>query len=360
VPVLWFDEVWRILINVQDKETLFFVAIAIYAGLHQAEICRLDWKHHILRDANGEPTKIYVSPGMDEKKQVLREGRYVTIRYPLNKILMLAKDPTGRVVNHLRTRTIKLSPLLRRLQIIWSQSIMRHTYTSYLHGAGVSLEKVADEIGDNLATVMKHYLRHLPDFIAELLWTLPIDLAFFAPLPLERRFWDRQLPLMELALPGVDVQAMVRGELVPAARPQGPHAWQIVPLQLKPPADARATRVKRSFLQMARSVWPPDDEFQVMLFDMTQEKVARLIKHSEKAVSAYAIRNGFERPSAKDRRRKKAGLEVHEPEAVKQARQRLEQQRAAIAGSVVATEPAQKAASETARPDSDESNPRGA
>jgi integrase len=310
VTVLSFTDIWRLLVNLQDLESVFFVALGVFAGLHGEEILRLNWEDITWRV--GLAIQILVAPGNGKNKGNKRIAQHVAVRHPLNLILALGKGRTGRIVSRRFTRQDKVTPIVNRLQIAWDESIMRHSFASNLFGIGFGFPEVAKEMRNTEAVLRKHYYAPIPLPVAEQYWTLPVDLAIFATLPLKKRFWNWCAPLRQFPLP-----------------PQDGAPTEYPPFPPTPTAPQKSG-VKKNRTRIA---WPDDLEMLVLLWEKPQRLIARDLQTRSTSVSAHAKARGLKSPSSNYWFLASHGLSADVPEVVIKARAELlaRQQAAAVA-----------------------------
>jgi len=311
IAILWPAQVWTLLANLQDLDTVFYVALGVYAGLHTTEILKLDWDVDLV-EKNGEFTQIFIASGQGkEDPKAPREGKFVKIRYPLNQILALGKGREGKIVTNGNVWGRKMRRLLKRLGILWSPSIMRHTTATFLNGIGVPLTEVADQLRDRLATVLKYYIRQLSNPDSEPMWTLPFEVSEFAKLKDRVREWDRRCQL-KIYQPNGTVVIEPALPAVPASPPK--------PTVPASPPKPRAPRKRHPF-----RVWPEDPEFQVMLFEKTHEEIAAVIGCVHQNISYHAKVGGFDKPRHVNYWYDlKKGLPVKRPESYYKAKAQVE------------------------------------
>jgi hypothetical protein len=249
--ILWAEQVWNLLLNAQDLESVWFVAIGVFAGLHETAILRLDWEHDIIEWDGQGPTKIYIAPGKEKETQGAREGRDITIQSPLKEILALGKGRTGSVITNKKIWYTKIRPLVQRLGILWKQSIMRHTCASLLKALGVALKDVADQLGDREGTVKRYYLQYIPPDKVKPFQTPPVDLSRFAKLPPRLREWDWRRPLLEVTF-------SENGQPSLSIRPPEETA-PLCPKKSAPAPNGASRKRGR------RVGWPPDEVMRVLV-----------------------------------------------------------------------------------------------
>lgn len=299
--VLAFISIWRILLNLQDLETLFAVALGVYAGLHESEILRLVWEYDIVW-RKGRPVQIFVASGKGKDKSGKRLGQYVKVRHPLDKILALGKGRTGRIVTRASSFRLHLARIVKRLAIIWDESIMRHSFASNLFGIGFGFEQVAKQMRNTVTVLRRHYYAPIPEPEARRFWSSPVEISFFAKLPWLKRNWDQNAPLNNLTTVGDGFVVTTD----PPTRADGQ-------------ADKKRVLTKRE----APIIWPDDLEFFVLLWDKSQAQIAKELQCRATTVSAHAANLGLRRPPPGHWYRLKQGISAEIPEAVLKAREAL-------------------------------------
>jgi hypothetical protein len=301
-PVLSFRDVWRMAVNLQDLESLWFFAIAVFAGLHQSEILRLVWENDIKWDGR-RPLQIFIASGKGKDKHGNRMGAYVDIRHPLDTILGLGCGRTGRIVHHKSLRQEKLSPLAQRLKIQWAESIMRHTFVSNFFGLGFSFEDVARQTRNTVTILKRHYYAPISKQDALRFFSLPIGMDRIEKLPFQRRFWNwKQLEEFDILPDGTtSITQAPTGQTAGPSRPS------------QPLLKKREQRI----------AWPDDLELQVALWEKSQEQIGRELNCRQTTVSGHALRRGLVTPKSDYLLRLKHGLPVEIPEAVVKARKTL-------------------------------------
>lgn len=295
-PVLSFCDVWRILINLQDLESVWFFALAVFAGLHQSEILRLEWEADIV----WESKQIFIASGKGKDKHGNRMGAFVNILHPLDMILGLGRGRTGKIVSRKQIRQDKITAIAHALNVAWVESIMRHSFISYLLGLGYSFDQVSRQARNTVAVLKRHYYAPIPKLEAQRFFSLPIPFELIAQLPIHRRFWDwKSIKKFEM-------------------RPDGTGLVVAVP---QPPEAPRAKRVLKK--RQARIVWPDDLELQVMLWEKSRKQIAIELNCRATTVSERAIKRGLLRPKPGHFERLKHGGSVEIPEAILKAREAL-------------------------------------
>jgi hypothetical protein len=202
-----------------------------------------------------------------------------------------------------------------------------------------------------------YYIRQLPRPEAEPMWSLPMDVSTFAALPSRHRLWDWKAPLKTftpagtlVSEPVIDIATSATPELAEGqTHPTGEAAGQIpesiemaagdaVTAEpgdgdavdgLHPKAKGEALAIQPTTGSPKRKrkgnyAWPPDMEFQVLLWDQTQKEIAAALGCRQTSVSARAIRLGLDIPKPEYWRLKNLGVPVEVPESVTRARAILE------------------------------------
>jgi len=338
VVVLAFLDIWRILINVQDLETVFFFALAVFAGLHQSEILKLDWGDIKWDGRRG--IEILIPPNVGKNRGKKPEGRYAEVQRPLDQILRLGKGRTGKIVSNTKTMKNKISRLAKRLGIKWQPSIMRHTFASFLLGKGKTEEEVAKLIGDLVSTLRRHYIRPMSKQESRVYASLPVKTEIFEDLDDRLREWDWEGPLKELRPqrdrgPGkpewriVTPRSSVPGAgSKPLLASNGKDSRSEHKTEHNQPPLAVSTQSEYSgHVEPRRRAdqlyWPPYDQFVVLVWEITQKHIALKLGCSQEAVSLHIRKLKIERPPSEYWRKLRKGEEVEVPEFVKQARQRV-------------------------------------
>ncbi len=118
IAIFWPWEVWTILANLQNLETVWYVSLGVYAGLHTTEIRRLVWENVTWDpDHPDNPKQIQIPSGKGKDSHGAGDTKYIDVVYPLTEILRLGKGRSGAIVSNNSTWESKLQPLLARLQI---------------------------------------------------------------------------------------------------------------------------------------------------------------------------------------------------------------------------------------------------
>jgi integrase len=307
-PVLAFEDVWRLFVNLQDLETVWFFALAVFAGLHQSEILRLVWENDIIWK-DGKPIQVFIASGNGKDKHGKRMGAFVKVQGPLSPILALGRGRTGKIVLRGSLQQEKLAVFARRLNIAWAESIMRHTFASNLLASGWTFESVAGQLRNTVTILKRHYYAPLSELEVEWCFRLPIAIDRFAKLPFQKRFWNWD--------------QFYEFKLLPFGTP----AIKEVPADPSTTAEKKRELKKRE----ARIVWPDPLELQVMLWDKSQAVIARGLKCRHTTVSRHAAVLKLKVPDPGHWMRVKHGIPVEIPEEILKAREALERRKKADA-----------------------------
>lgn len=296
-PVLSWRNVWRMLINLRDLESVWFYGLAVFVGLHQTEILRLVWEYDIKWDG-GFPTQVFIASGKGKDKHGNRLGVWIDIREPLRSILALGQGRTGKIIRRKNLRQEKLTRLANLLGIVWDESIMRHTFVSNLFGLGLSYEEVARQARHTVTVLKRHYYAPIAKSDAQQFFSLPIDILWIANLPWQLRNWDWNT-LNEFVVGSDNTASIQPGAVVPTV----------------PVVRTRISRRRQKPI-----AWPSDLELQVALWDRSQEQIAHELHCRQTTVSSYAKKRGLVSPKSDYLVRLKNNLPVEIPEAVLKAR----------------------------------------
>jgi hypothetical protein len=291
--------VWRLLINLQDLESVWFFAMGVFAGLHQTEMLRLVWEYDI--KWNGKlPTQIFIASGKGKDKHGKRLGSYVDIKPPLARLLAVGKGRTGKIFKRKHLRQDKLTPFAKALGIEWDESIMRHTFISNLFGEGCTIEEVCRQARCTVAVIRRHYYAPIEKLEAERFFAPPIDFEPIVKLPLYERNWDWK-SLQE-------IQVMPEGNL----------KITMVAASVLPPRS-RKPRMKR----MIPINWPDDLKLQVLIWEVPMSKIGQTLNCKKNVVSAHARKRKLVIPPSYYFTRLKYKLPVEIPATVIKAREAL-------------------------------------
>ena len=124
-----------------------YASILLFAGLRPSEAKQLDWK-----DINNRPGYIYVRSNKTGK------NRYVEIQENLRQWLKPLMRESGPITY--KTADTILAQQALDLGIVdksWPNDVCRHSYASYRLAIIESRNQLADELGDSVAVVNKHY-----------------------------------------------------------------------------------------------------------------------------------------------------------------------------------------------------------
>lgn len=162
---IWVGDQWR---DVDDAERLpriyRFVVAAYFTASRPTAIEQLKWSEQI----NLEGDRIRLNP--PGRRQTRKRRPVVPIATVLRQVLERAErerksdwylDTPGKIERSHETLSSRLG-IKELTPYVW-----RHTRATHLVEAGVSLEKVAALLGDNIATVERNYLHLKPDYLAD-------------------------------------------------------------------------------------------------------------------------------------------------------------------------------------------------
>ena len=135
------------LVNECRDDLRVYASILLFAGLRPSEAKQLDWK-----DINTRPGYIYVRSNKTGK------NRYVEIQKNLSQWLEPFMQESGPITY--KTADTILAQEAIDLEIVdksWPNDVCRHSYASYRLAIIESRNHLADELGDSVAVVNKHY-----------------------------------------------------------------------------------------------------------------------------------------------------------------------------------------------------------
>jgi hypothetical protein len=301
-PILVFRDVWRIIINLQDLESVWFFAIELFAGLLKTEILRLDWEYDIVWEEN-RPVRLFVASENSKETHGGRTGQFVDIRFPLNKILALGYGRAGKICLRKNLADEKLARLAARLKTPWDGNIIRRTFASNLLGLGFGVEEVARNLRHPVTGLRPQYL---PKPEAQQFFTLPLGMDHFANLPRQERFWKWG------SLHDIEVQSDGTSTIIPIKDEPLPDS-----------AEGRQGRPKRVLKKREKRIEWDDLQLQVALWEKTQSDIGRELGCRQTTVSQHVTTRHLLRPKSDYFERLKHGLPVEIPEVVIKAREAL-------------------------------------
>jgi integrase len=148
------DEMAKILAHCTDR-FLPFVVIGAFAGLRSAEIERLDWEDIRLDDS--EPhIEVKESVGDSQNKT----GRRIVPVLPvLDAWLrpMMPKEGKGKL--SVNWPYFSIEYLAKRAGVTWKKNALRHSFISYRVAVTKNAAQVAEEAGNSVQMIKKHYLK---------------------------------------------------------------------------------------------------------------------------------------------------------------------------------------------------------
>jgi integrase len=157
-----------------------YLAISLFAGLRPNEAFQLRWEH------------IHFETGQIEvlgSTSKTRESRFVTLEPILAEWLLPYRQPTGSIT---RRGTFKRDWLSFRSRCgynksnPWPVDILRHTYGSYWLATHQDRAHLAEQMGNSVNIIKRHYRRAIPLSVAESFWQLfPPDTSGRNVLPFE-------------------------------------------------------------------------------------------------------------------------------------------------------------------------------
>jgi site-specific recombinase XerD len=124
-----------------------FLAIAAFAGMRTAEICRLDWSN------------VHLDRGFIEceaKMAKTRSRRLIPISDNLRAWLEPLAQPCGKVVAY-QSEDQAMRRFHRSIRFKWKRNALRHSYISYRLAVIADTARVALECGNSPDVIFKHY-----------------------------------------------------------------------------------------------------------------------------------------------------------------------------------------------------------
>lgn len=128
-------------------EMIPFLAISAFAGLRNAEVCRLDWKDVRLDDG-------FIEVKAAKSKTASR--RLVPVTDNLRDWLGPVRKESGLICSH-ENMPNQIGLLAGRAKLPWKHNALRHSFISYRVAAIQNVNQVALEAGNSAAMIFKHY-----------------------------------------------------------------------------------------------------------------------------------------------------------------------------------------------------------
>jgi len=128
------------------ERALLFTVIGAFAGIRPEEIARMDWSE-VLFDRH----RLWIPAG----KSKTHQERFVKISANLMKFLRPFRGHTGPIVISHTAQVVRLAA--RRIGLVWSNDVLRHSFGSYLLVKISDAGKVAEQMGNSLSVFYAHY-----------------------------------------------------------------------------------------------------------------------------------------------------------------------------------------------------------
>jgi len=146
VSIYTCEEMSQLLFGAHNA-LISFLAIAAFAGMRTAEICRLDWKN------------VHLDRGFIEceaKMAKTRSRRLVPISANLRAWLEPLARPSGSVVEY-GNEDQAMRRFHQSIGFKWKRNALRHSYISYRLALIADTARVALECGNSPDVIFKHY-----------------------------------------------------------------------------------------------------------------------------------------------------------------------------------------------------------
>jgi integrase len=144
---IYTAEEMRTLLDQANVILLPYLAIGAFAGLRNAEISRLDWKH--IRFDRGF---IECEASMTKTRQ----RRLVPISENLRAWLEPIAQPSGPIVSYQDVASV-VCEFGHRIGLTWKRNALRHSYISYRLALVPDTARVALECGNSPDVIFQHY-----------------------------------------------------------------------------------------------------------------------------------------------------------------------------------------------------------
>ena len=146
VSIYTCEEMSRLLSGAHNA-LIPFLAIAAFAGMRTAEICRLDWRN------------VHLDRGFIEceaRMAKTRSRRLIPISANLRAWLEPLARPCGNVVEY-RNEDQAMRRFHQSIGFKWKRNALRHSYISYRLAVIADTARVALECGNSPDVIFKHY-----------------------------------------------------------------------------------------------------------------------------------------------------------------------------------------------------------
>lgn len=162
-----YEERDKIIRNAPTDELKFILYCGFYAGFRKNEIVesRPDWFDLNLKHVHVKKTETFLAKDKEERTIPMAEEFYKFLKqYGQREPFMIQPDVVHGKGDYRYDFRKPFADYLTSLKFDWvTPHIMRHTFASLLASKGCSLFKIAQWLGDTLATAEKHYAHLLPN-----------------------------------------------------------------------------------------------------------------------------------------------------------------------------------------------------
>jgi integrase len=146
-----------------NKDLVGYFALATFAGLRPTEVARVQWE-----DFNEKTSQLFVRKGKTPARHVdLEPTALAWLKYHRDNT---AKDSPFVTVTNLENRMKVIRTAV--FNGGWIQDGLRHGFGTYYKALTKDIEKVADQMGNSVAVVKRHYARAIPADECQEFWAL--------------------------------------------------------------------------------------------------------------------------------------------------------------------------------------------
>lgn len=146
-----------------NKDLVGYFALATFAGLRPTEVARVQWE-----DFNEKTSQLLVRKGKTPARHVdLEPTALAWLKYHRDNT---AKDSPFVTVTNLENRMKVIRTAV--FNGGWIQDGLRHGFGTYYKALTKDIEKVADQMGNSVAVVKRHYARAIPADECREFWAL--------------------------------------------------------------------------------------------------------------------------------------------------------------------------------------------
>ena len=146
-----------------NRDLVGYFALATFAGLRPTEVARVQWE-----DFNEKTHQLFVRKGKTQ-------ARYVDLEPTALAWMKYHRDNTPQDAPFVNVTNLENRMKVIRTAVFnggWIQDGLRHGFGTYYKALTKDIEKVADQMGNSVAIVKRHYARTIPSDECQEFWAL--------------------------------------------------------------------------------------------------------------------------------------------------------------------------------------------